>query len=323
MKLILLAIILLILLICIFLLIIKIGKKESVKDRLKPYVGPLFIPSEITDKQAEKEERLLTKLATKLTNFIFFKGYQANIKDKLAKAGVLLRPSEFILINLFMTLCLAGIGAVIFPKLFFIGSAIGGSIGYLIPHIFLHHLKRKRLSAFTKQLSNTISLISNSLKAGYSFLQSLDMVAKETFPPMSVEVSRVLREDNLGVPLEKALHNLTNRVESEDLDLVVTAVLIQKQIGGNLAEILDRVAHTIRERIRIKGEIKTLTAQGRLSGLIISLLPIILGLILSILQPDIYKLLITEPIGWVMIGIGITMQTIGILIIRKIIQVEM
>jgi tight adherence protein B len=323
MKLLLLIISFLILILFISLLIIKKRKKKRVKDRLKPYVGPFFIPSEAIAKQTDKEERFLDKLATKLINFIFFKGYQANIKDKLAKAGVLLRPSEFILINLFLTFCMAGIGSLIFHKLFFIGLIIGGSIGYFIPHIFLYYLKRKRLAAFTSQLCNAISLISNSLKAGYSFLQALDIVAKETFPPMSVEFSRVLREDSLGVPLEKALHNLTNRIESEDLDLVVTAVLIQRQIGGNLAEILDRVAHTIRERIRIKGEIKTLTAQGRLSGLIISLLPIVLGLILCLLQPDIYKLLITQPIGWFMIGIGITMQTIGILIIRKIIQVEM
>lgn len=312
-----------ILLICSFLLIIKIGKKKKVKDRLKPYVGPLFIPSDITARQTNKEEKILANLVTKLINFIFLKGYQTNIKNKLAKAGVLLRPSEFILINLFMTLCLAIIGSILLPNLFFIGLCIGGSLGYLIPHIFLHYLKRKRLAAFTRQLCNAISLISNSLKAGYSFLQALDIVTKETFPPISVEFSRVLREDNLGVPLEKALHNLINRIESKDLDLVVTAVLIQRQIGGNLAEILDRVAHTIRERIRIKGEVKTLTAQGRLSGLIISLLPVILGLILCLLQPDIYKLLITEQMGWVMIGIGLTMQTIGILIIRKIIQVEM
>lgn len=319
MKITLFIIIFLILLLCLFLTIIKKGKKKKVKERLKPYIGPLFIP-QITN--IEQKESLSDKLGTKLINFIFFKGYQAKIKDKLAKAGVLLRPSEFILINLFISLCFAGIGIVIFPKIFFISLFAGGSFGYFLPHFFLHHLKKKRLSIFTSQLCNVISLISNSLKAGYSFLQALDMVAKETSPPISVEFSRVLREDNLGVPLDKALENLVKRIESEDLDLVVTAVLIQKQIGGNLSEILDRVAYTIRERIRIKGEIKTLTAQGRLSGLIVSLLPVILGLILSLLQPDIYKLLITERMGWLIIGIGVTMQIIGILIIKKLIRVE-
>lgn len=320
MKFILLAIIFLILMLCFFLLIIKKGKRKKLKDRLKPYAGVLFAPSETTVKQGYQKERL--KLVSKLINFIFLKGYQAHIKDKLAKAGVLLRPSEFILINIFVTLCLAIIGVLLFSKLFFVGLVIGGGLGYFIPHIFLHHLKKRRLSAFTRQLCNALSLISNSLKAGYSFLQALDMVAKETFPPMSVEFSRVIREENLGVPLEKALSNLTNRIESDDLDLVVTAVLIQRQIGGNLSEILDRIAYTVRERIRIKGEIKTLTAQGRLSGLIISLLPIILGLILYFLQPDIYKLLLTEHVGWGLIGICITMQAIGMLIIRKIIRVE-
>lgn len=323
MKFVLLAIIFLILLLFFFLLILKRGKKKKIKDKLRPYVETVFIPSKEGNRQADKEERFLEQLVTKLINFIFFKGYQANIQDKLAKAGVLLRPSEFMLINLCLTFSMASIGAVVCQKLFFMGLVIGGCIGYLMPHIFLHHLKKKRLAAFTGQLGNAISLISNSLKAGYSFLQALDIVAKETLPPLSIEFSRVLREDNLGVPLEKALANLTNRIESEDLDLVITAVLIQRQIGGNLAEILDRVAHTIRERIRLKREIRTLTAQGRLSGLIISLLPIILGLILCLLQPDIYKLLITEKIGWIVISVGITMQTIGILIIRKIIQVEM
>ncbi|MDI6735765.1 MAG: type II secretion system F family protein [bacterium] len=322
MKFLLLAIIFLILVLCFFWLIIKKGNKKKLKDRLKPYVGILFTSLEPTVKQGYPKERFSTKLTTKLINFIFFKGYQAHIKDKLAKAGVLLRPSEFILIDIFVTLCLAIIGVLLFSKLFFIGLVIGGGLGYFIPHIFLHHLKKKRLSAFTRQLCNALSLISNSLKAGYSFLQALDMVAKETFPPVSVEFSRVIREENLGVPLEKALGNLTNRIESDDLDLVITAVLIQRQIGGNLSEILDRIAWTVRERIRIKGEIKTLTAQGRLSGCIISLLPIILGVILYFLQPDIYKLLLTEHVGWGIIGICIIMQATGILIIRKIIQVE-
>ncbi|MFH1562167.1 MAG: type II secretion system F family protein [Nitrospirota bacterium] len=322
MKFLLFAIFFLILMLCFFLLIIKKGKKKKLKSRLKPYVEATFTSLEPTIKQGYQKERFSTKLVTKLINFIFFKGYLSHIKDKLAKAGVLLRPSEFILIDIFVTLCLAIIGVLLFSKLFFVGLIIGGGLGYFIPHIFLHHLKKRRLSAFTRQLCNALSLISNSLKAGYSFLQALDMVAKETFPPMSIEFSRVIREENLGVPLEKTLYNLTNRIESDDLDLVVTAVLIQRQIGGNLSEILDRIAYTVRERIRIKGEIKTLTAQGRLSGLIISLLPIILGLILYFLQPDIYKLLITEHTGWGIIGICITMQAIGILIIRKIIQVE-
>ncbi len=324
MKFLLLAIFFLILALDFFLLIIiKKRKKKKLKVRLKPYVGTLFTSLEPTVKQSEPKERFSTKLTTKLINFIFFKGYQAHIKDKLAKAGVLLRPSEFILIDILVTVCLSIIGALVFSKLFFIGLVIGGGVGYFIPHIFLHHLKKKRLSAFTRQLCNALSLISNSLKAGYSFLQALDIVAKETFPPMSVEFSRVIREENLGVPLEKALGNLTNRIESDDLDLVVTAVLIQRQIGGNLSEILDKISYTVSERIRIKGEIKTLTAQGRLSGFIISLLPIVLGALLYFLQPDIYKLLLTEHIGWGIIGTCIIMQSIGILIIRKIIQVEM
>ena len=130
------------------------------------------------------------------------------------------------------------------------------------------------MGAFNKQLPDTITLIANALRAGSSFLQAIELVVRETRPPISTEFARVIREVNLGLPFEQALENMVRRVRSDDLELMATAIAIQHQVGGNLAEILDSIAYTIRERIRIKGEIRTLTAQQRLSGYVVAGLPI-------------------------------------------------
>ena len=140
-------------------------------------------------------------------------------------------------------------------------------------------------SAFNKQLPDTITLIANALRAGSSFLQAIELVVRESRPPISTEFGRVIREVNLGLPFDQALENMVRRVRSDDLELMATAISIQHQVGGNLAEILDSIAYTIRERVRIKGEIRTLTAQQRLSGYVVGFLPIGLAGFLFIAAP--------------------------------------
>ena len=152
--------------------------------------------------------------------------------------------------------------------------SIGALIGFLLPRFWLNRRKSGRLNAFNKQLPDTITLIANALRAGSSFLQAIELVVRESRPPISTEFSRVIREVNLGLPFEQALENMVRRVRSDDLELMATAISIQHQVGGNLAEILDSIAYTIRERVRIKGEIRTLTAQQRLSGYVVGFLPI-------------------------------------------------
>ena len=193
----------------------------------------------------------------------------------------------------------------------------------------MHRRQNKRLQAFNDALADTVTLIANSLRAGSSFLQSLEMVTREAQPPISTEFARVVREVSIGLPLEQALNNLTGRVKSSDLDLMATAIAIQYQVGGNLAEILDTIAETIRERVRIKGEIRTLTAQQRLSGYIVGFLPIGLLLFLMVaapkfinpmfqIPPGIYGV----PLGVVLLGIAGIMMGIGFLIIRRIVNIE-
>ena len=205
---------------------------------------------------------------------------------------------------------------------------VGMLIGFMLPRFWLNRRKNGRLNAFNKQLPDTITLIANALR-GSSFLQAIELVVRESRPPISVEFGRVIREVNLGLPFEQALENMVRRVRSDDLELMATAISIQHQVGGNLAEILDSIAYTIRERIRIKGEIRTLTAQQRLSGYVVGFLPIGLAGFLFIAAPGFMDPMFANPpaiaglpAGVVILLFGGFMMFIGFMLIRKIVDIE-
>jgi len=202
-------------------------------------------------------------------------------------------------------------------------------LGLYAPRFYLKRRQAARIKAFADQLPDTITLLANSLRAGSSFLQGMELVTREARPPISEEFGRVVREMQLGVALQPALNNLARRVASEDLELMVTAIQIQSQVGGNLATVLDAIAHTIRERIRIYGEIQTLTAMQRYSGYVITLLPVGLAGILFVISPDyIGKLLQSPPdllglpAGVVFLLVGLTSMGIGFLFIRRIVDIK-
>jgi tight adherence protein B len=179
------------------------------------------------------------------------------------------------------------------------------------------------MAKINSQLPEALNIISNGLRAGFSFTQAMGVVINEVSGPISEEFSKVLRDNSLGKPLEEALTNMSGRTDDEDLDMVITALIIQRQVGGNLAEILDTISETIRERVRIKGEIKTLTAQGRIGGAVVSLLPFGLALALSVLSPGYLNILFTTFIGKIMIAVGIVMQLIGIFILVKLVAIQL
>ena len=206
---------------------------------------------------------------------------------------------------------------------------IGALIGFMLPRFWLNRRKSSRLNSFNKQLPDTITLIANALRAGSSFLQAIELVVRESRPPISTEFGRVIREVNLGLSFEVALENMVRRVRSDDLELMATAISIQHTVGGNLAEILDSIAFTIRERVRIKGEIKTLTAQQRLSGYVVGFLPIGLAGFLFIAAPgfmspmfDNRVSLLGLPGGVLILFIGGFAMFIGFMLIRKIVDIE-
>ncbi len=241
------------------------------------------------------------------------------VDEQLVRADIPLRGEEFLGLLLLVSL---GSG------LFFIiitGSPVVGLLaavlgGYL-PYFGLRLARAKRLAKFNGQIGDALVIMANSLRSGFSFLQAMDMVRKEIPDPIAKEFGVALQEMNWGTPTEESLLNMAARVNSEDLELVVTAVLIQRQVGGNLAEVLDNIAATIRERIRIKGEIKTLTAQGRISGLVIGLLPIFLTAAVFMLNPDYIKLLFTSKAGLTMVILAVLSQLLGLAIIKKLTQI--
>ncbi len=198
------------------------------------------------------------------------------------------------------------------------GAAIGVASGCVSPALLAGQLRRRRLEAFQAQLPDTFVLVANSLKAGFSFLQALEMVAREAAAPSSDEFRKVVREINLGVSVEEALNSLTRRMPGEDLELAVAAILIQRQMGGNLSELLEVIATTIRDRIRIQGHLKSVTAQGRLTGVVVALLPVGLGAIMTILSPEFIRPLLTEPVGRVLLAGALGLELVGAWVIKRI-----
>lgn len=246
--------------------------------------------------------------------------YMSSLESHLIQAHVMLKVEEFMSIELITAFCFLIIGLIILSiKILAVPLAFAG---FFLPLLLVNVKKKSILKKIDQQLPDTVMLISNSLKAGYSFMQAVEVASKELPPPISMEFKQLLKEVNLGVNTDAALESLSNRVQSEDLKLVILAVLIQRQIGGNLSEILDNISDTIRARIKIKGEISVLTAQGRISGFIICLLPVGLGFAIFTLNPTYIMTFFTEPLGLMMLGLCVIMQAIGIYFIRKIIRIE-
>src|SRR6266849_1042660 len=246
-----------------------------------------------------------------------------SVAEQLNRADIKLRTSEYFMIQLGSVALFMLVGLVRFG---FPGGIIQiaalGIVGYLLPGIYVKYRIGRRLRAFNGQLGDTLTLLSNALKAGYSFAQAIDTVAKNAVPPIADEFSRAVREMNLGGSPDEALQNITKRIASADFDLVATAYSIHRTVGGNLAEILDNIAYTIRERVRIKGEIATLTAQARASGTLITFLPIVLATFMYFVTPTYFRPMFENFIGWILIAIGAFMIFVGNLIIRRVVAIE-
>jgi tight adherence protein B len=284
--------------------------------------------------QGGLQEMLNSSVAlAQLNKVVEGRDFGANLARDIARADLRIKVSEFLaiwaasivgvpLLMLVLSIALPTLGNPLFLLL-------GALLGFFLPRLWLGRRKSGRLNAFNKQLPDTITLLANALRAGSSFLQAIELVVRESRPPISTEFSRVIREVNLGLPFEQALENMVRRVRSDDLELMATAISIQHTVGGNLAEILDSIAYTIRERIRIKGEIKTLTAQQRLSGYVVGFLPIGLAGFLFIAAPNFMNAMFLNPpevlglpAGVVILIFGGFMMFIGFMLIRKIVDIE-
>lgn len=246
--------------------------------------------------------------------------YNLKVEQSLAQADIPMRVSEFLMLRVFIV----AFGFMLARQIatqWWIAVGIGAAL--CMAHLPILGIKRAlRISRFVNQLAEFLSLISNSLRAGQTFMQGVDMACKETPPPISVEFKQLLRETNLGMPIEESFNNMYQRVPSEDLKIVLSAFTIQRQVGGNLAEILDQVSRTIRERIKIQGQIKVLTTQGKLSGMIVGLMPFGLTILLSFTSHSYIKNLWETTVGHWMIGFAIFLQLTGCFVIYKICDIE-
>ncbi len=294
------------------------GRKEpTIEDRLDEYVADGG--RELTDQEVEEEAKRLSRLTDGLNRAIEGRSFGARISNQLAQASVKLTVAEYLILNLTSILLCGALAYLVFRNFLFIGGLV---LGFFLPRIILRIIRARRLRRFNDQLGDAINLMVNSLKAGYSMPISMETVANDMPAPISEEFRRVVIEIGLGLSLDDALNNMLRRVHSQDLDLMITAIGVQHEVGGNLAEILDTISYTIRERVRIQGEIKTLTAQGEITGYVLSALPFVLTTVLFLLNREYMSRMFTTTCGWIMSGVAITIIVIGFIIIRRIVRIE-
>ncbi len=296
------------------------SSRSLVEERLDKYLGQETLQAIEEERKKKRREGWVDRRLSKTT-------WWDKISTDLARADLRLKPMEYILLRIALTI----VGAVV-------GYALGGGtilftltglvLGYFGLGMFVRFRQRRRLNQFNSQLSDMLNLMVNGLRAGYSTLQALEAVSRELPPPISTEFRRVVQEVQIGIPLDQALDNLLRRIPSDDLDLVITAINIQREVGGNLADILETISSTIRERVRLKGEIRVLTSQVRFSGTALAVMPIILFFIIYRINPDYMGQMVhpdnpaLTPVGYCIIATGLILIAIGYFVMQKIADIE-
>lgn len=293
-----------------------LSQRDLYLDRLEKY----FEKTE-SDSRSRNYTEITGKFFNKISRVFASRSFIDKLQAQLISAGILLKAEEY------MTIYVAMIIIIPLLLLFITGntwlSVIMVLVCSILPEMYVRNRKENRLMTLNQQLGDTLVVMSNALRAGFGFQQAMDTVRREMPPPISTEFSWTLREMNLGFSQEDALKNLTNRVKSDDLDMVVTGIIIQRQVGGNLAQILENISETIRDRAKIKKEIKVLTAQGRLSGLIIGLLPVAIIAIMLVINPAYFNSFLYDPRGMVILGVALVLEIIGALMVKKIIDIDL
>jgi len=291
------------------------GDKTSMDDRINKYLEE--------DKKTDTKESksALTDWVNKRVEKSSFGG---RISRELARADLKFKPGEYI--GLYVIAVMGGaLIAFLLGGRLLLSAIIGGGIGALLPRMYVKSQQSKRLTRFNGQLPDMLNLMVNGLRAGFSTLQAMEAVSKELPPPICDEFRRVVQEMQLGIPMEKALDNLLRRIPSQDLDFLITAINVQREVGGNLAEIMDVISYTIRERIRIKGDIRALTAQAIYSGRALALMPIGLLCILWFLNRSyVMEFFNKETIlcGGIALGGAGVLITVGYFVMTRIANVE-
>jgi tight adherence protein B len=297
--------------------------RSVVEERLGRYSESGGMVSASSMQQATAKVKRSTPMADWLNRLGEGTDLFDGISKNLARADIKLRPAEYMVVMVAVSLGLGAVLAILARTLVF--GIVGLVVGVFVPGIYVSQAQKKRLRKFDDQLGDMLNLTVNGLRAGYSTLQAMEAVSRELPPPICDEFRRVVQEMQLGLTMEDSLDHILRRIRSDDLDLVVTAINVQREVGGNLAEILDVISYTIRERVRIKGEINSLTAQGRATAWVISGLPLALMAILFIvnrpymmefINPD------TRNCGIPMLCLGGGMIGSGFYIVQRMVKID-
>ena len=260
----------------------------------------------------EKKKRRKTKTASRLVSRRF--------EDSLALSGIHISAQEYMALWICLTLGPSLAGLLLDMELV---AVLGiGVVGFAIPPIMVQRSRSKQQQLFNKQLGESLTIMSNCMRSGFSFQQAMQSISREMQPPISAEFGRVVREINYGATLEQALNNMALRVNSKDFDLLISAVITSTQVGANLSEILDTISETITDRIRMREEVRVLSAQGRMSGLIIGLLPVVVILFLMILNPTYLTDFVNDPLGKLLLAVSVLMEVIGFVVINRIVDIK-
>ena len=300
-----------------FMLIFALYKgKLRQSDRIDKYLAA-GSPKDRKERQAFSTKILIRRIGRSLMK----EDRSARLELQLLRAGILLKSEEYIII-VYLSVLLPPIFIYMLTGNIF-ASAVTAVAGLILPRQLLNASIRKRLNRFNQQLPDAINVMIYALKSGLSLIQAVESVANEMSDPIKSEFQRMLNEITLlSRPRNEALENMGRRVNSDDLDLVVTAIIIQSQVGGNLAEVLENIVETVRDRITIKGEIRAITAQGRISGVIVASIPVFVGAMILIMDPGYLKPLVTEPIGWLLIGFCIISEFLGFMLMKRIMTID-
>lgn len=309
---------LLILLLLFLLLEYRSRNRRALARRMRYYAGGMDTQEKPKEQKSLKERFMdvLHSGGKYLSNIRHARG----LDFKMQKAGIPLLGTEF-LILLGISFLLTAMVAGLISRKWYIGI-IMAVVVVMAEWIYVLLKTDRREAAFTNQMGDCLMMVANAMRAGFSFLQAMDLVSKEMEPPISDEFKHVMRDIGLGASVERALDDMDKRVGSSDFSLVVTAVLIQQQVGGDLAHILDTISDTIQDRIRMRREVRTLTAQGRMSGWVLAILPFGLGALISVMNPSYMEPLFTERIGQIAIGAAVVMVLIGFFVIQRIVDID-
>lgn len=308
-----------ILLILIFLLEYRSRSRRALARRMRYYAGDLENPQEKLKERISLKERFLNLLRGGSRLFHNIR-HARGLDFKMQQAGIPLLGTEFMAFLLLSAVIVGAIAAV-FTKKWYVGI-LAAILIVAVEYIYVLVRIERRSTSFTNQLGDCLMMVANALRAGFSFLQAMEMISKEMEPPISEEFQHVMRDIGVGATVERALDDMDQRVGSPDFSLVVTAVLIQQQVGGDLARILDTISETIQDRIRMRREVKTLTTQGRMSGWVLVLTPIALALFMTSTDPNYLDPLFKHPIGQMILAATIIMEIIGAVVIKRIVDIE-